>query len=73
MAETTIGMIKSDGTALPEIKSIFFEVSINGVDFSSGLISPIKENRVTIPPAKRMLVKVCLNEKAKTYQDFIPY
>ena len=58
--EINAGIRKSDTAAMPEIKSTFFVVRINGLKPARGLIMPSKEIRAAIPPVKSMLVKVCL-------------
>ena len=61
MIEMKAGITNSAGTASPEIKSTFFEVKMNGLNFAIGSIIPSKDIMATIPPVKSMLVKVCLN------------
>ena len=58
--ERMAGMKNSDTEATPEIKSTFFEVKRNGLNFFSGGVIPSREISATIPPVKRILVKVCL-------------
>ena len=58
--ENRAGIIKSDGTTSPESKSTFFDVKINGLNLAIGSMIPSKDITATIPPVKRMLVKVCL-------------
>ena len=58
--EINAGIRKSDTAAMPEIKSTFFVVRINGFKPARSLIMPSKEIRAAIPPVKSMLVKVCL-------------
>ena len=45
----------------PEIKSTFREVRTTGLKSDNGFTTLKTENRATIPPVNRMLVKVCLN------------
>ena len=61
MNETKAGITNSAGMTLPEIKSTFFDVKMNGLNLAIGSIIPSKDIRATIPPVKSMLVKVCLN------------
>ena len=61
MTEMKAGIINSAGMALPEIKSTFFEVNIIGLNLAIGSIIPSKDIKVTMPPVKSILVKVCLN------------
>ena len=58
--ESKAGIIKSDGTTSPESKSTFFDVKMNGLHLAIGSIIPSKDITATIPPVKRILVKVCL-------------
>ena len=58
--ESKAGIIKSDGTTPPESKSTFFDVKMNGLNLAIGSMIPSKDITATIPPVKRMLVKVCL-------------
>ena len=57
--ERMAGMKNSDTEAAPEIRSTFFEVNRNGLNLASGSTIPSREISATIPPVKRMLVKVC--------------
>ena len=45
----------------PEIRSTFREVRTTGLKADNGFTTLKTENRATIPPVNRMLVKVCLN------------
>ena len=58
--ESRAGIIKSDGNTSPESKSTFFDVKMNGLHLAIGSIIPSKDITATIPPVKRILVKVCL-------------
>ena len=61
MTEIKAGIIKSAGTAVPEIKSTFLDVRINGWNLAIGSAIPASDRRAAIPPVKRMLVNVCRN------------
>lgn len=45
----------------PEIRSTFREVRTTGLKADNGFTTLKTENRATIPPVNRILVKVCLN------------
>ena len=58
--EMTVGIKNSDTEAAPEIKSTFFDVKRNGLNLASGSTIPSRDITATMPPVKRILVKVCL-------------
>ena len=58
--EMTVGIKNSDTEVMPEISSTFFEVKRNGLNLASGSTIPSRDMIATIPPVKRILVKVCL-------------
>lgn len=54
MTEIKAGITNSAGMILPEIKSTFFDVKMNGLNLAIGLILPDKDMSATIPPVKGM-------------------
>lgn len=52
ITEVETGKTKSDGAAMPEMKSIFCVVKRNGLNLASGSTIPSSDMTAVIPPVK---------------------